>query len=148
MSSTGSRINACEVVIAQWPGLNRCERYLLGLGRGMWRPIWLVTTAREHRSVVLDGTDIAWMVGPILDGGLEYDPLVVAFALALRLDAVTARRSLLAAFDPAFSTSEAAGLGPFSHLVCRVSCLVAGWGHVASTTCWRSDLGVRHAAKA
>lgn len=66
--------------------------------------------------MVLNGANMAWMVGPVLDWGLEHYPLIVAFALALRLNAVAASRSLLAALDPTLSASEATGLCPFSHL--------------------------------
>jgi hypothetical protein len=67
--------------------------------------------------MILDRADMAWVIWPVLDGCFEDHPLVVALALALGLDAVGASRSLLAAFDAAFSASEAARLGAFPHLV-------------------------------
>jgi hypothetical protein len=66
--------------------------------------------------MILYGANMAWMIWPVLDGSLEDDSLVVAFTLPLRLDAVGAGRTLLAAFDATLSTCEAAGLGPLSHL--------------------------------
>lgn len=80
--------------------------------------VGLIASARQHRGVILYGADVARMIWPILNGSFEDHALVVAFALALRLDAVAASWSLLAALDPAFSTSEAASLGTFPHLVC------------------------------
>jgi hypothetical protein len=77
----------------------------------------LISSTGKHRGMVLYGTDVAWVVWPILNGSLEDYPLVVAFALPLRLDAVSTRRSLFSTLDTAFSTSEAPGLGPLSHLL-------------------------------
>jgi hypothetical protein len=67
--------------------------------------------------MILDRADMAWVIWPVLDRCLEDYPLVIALALALGFDAVGACRSLLAAFDAALSTCEAARLGTLPHLV-------------------------------
>ena len=89
--------------------------------------------------------DIAWMIWPVLDGGLEDDSLVVAFALALRLDAIGTCRTLFTALDAAFSAGEAPSLGPLSHLRARGAWKVAGWGDIASPS-RRSNVSVCHDA--
>lgn len=66
--------------------------------------------------MILYGADYAWMIGPVSNGWLEDDSLVVAFALAFGLDAVCTGRPLLTAFYASFSAGEAACLGPLSHL--------------------------------
>lgn len=62
------------------------------------------------------GADYPWVIWPVSHGWLEDDSLVVSFALAFRLDAVCAGRSLFTTFYASFSTGEAASLGPLSHL--------------------------------
>jgi hypothetical protein len=100
-------------------------------------PIGLITGAGQHRCVILYSTDVPWVVWPVLHGSFEHHPLVVAFALPFRLDAVSTRWPLFAAFNAALSTSEASSLGTFSHLrVRRGPCGVSGWRNIASTTCW------------
>jgi hypothetical protein len=66
--------------------------------------------------VVLYGADIAWMVWPVLDWSLEDYALIIALALALRLDAVAAGRTLLSTLDAAFSARQTASFGPLPHL--------------------------------
>jgi hypothetical protein len=97
--------------------MNGSERTFLSLGSGLRWLIWLVASARQHRRMILDRADMTWVIWPVLDGCFEDDSLVVALALALGFDAVGTSRSLLAAFDAAFPTSEAACLGSFPHLV-------------------------------
>jgi hypothetical protein len=70
--------------------------------------------------MILYGADCPWVVRPVPDRGFEDDSLVVAFALAFGFDAVGTGRPFLAAFYATFSTGEAAGLGPLSHL--RIWC--------------------------
>ena len=50
----------------------------------------------------------ARMIRPVPDGRLEDDALIVAFALAFRLDAVGTRRPLFATFDSPFAAIFAA----------------------------------------
>lgn len=59
---------------------------------------------------------MARMVRPVLDGCLEDDTLVVAFALALRLDAVGTSRALFAALDATFSACQTSRLRSLPHL--------------------------------
>jgi hypothetical protein len=93
----------------------------------------------------LDGTDMAWMVWPVLDGSFEDDALVVTFTLPLRLDAVVAGRTLFATFDATLPTCEAAGLGPLPHLgVGRAAWEITGRGYIASAACRRSNIGACH----
>lgn len=66
--------------------------------------------------MVLDGTDMPWMIWPVLDRGLEDDALVVPFTLTLRLDAVGTGRALFTALDATLPTGETSGLGPLPHL--------------------------------
>lgn len=66
--------------------------------------------------MVLYCADDTWMIRPVSNGGFEDNSLVVALALPLRLDAVATCRALLTALYAAFSTCEAAGLGPLPHL--------------------------------
>jgi hypothetical protein len=63
------------------------------------RMIRLVSSTRKHRGVVLYSTDITRVIRPVFNRSLEYDPLVVALALTLRLDAVGASRAFFSAFD-------------------------------------------------
>jgi hypothetical protein len=58
----------------------------------------------------------AGMVGPVPDGRLEDDTLIVAFALPLGLDAVSARRPLFSTLDASLSTGQAARLRSLPHL--------------------------------
>jgi hypothetical protein len=58
----------------------------------------------------------AWVVGPVPDGRLEDDALVVALALALGFDAVGASRPLFPTLYATFATSEAPSLRPLPHL--------------------------------
>lgn len=77
--------------------------------------------------MILYGADDSRMVGPVSHGRLEDNSLVIALALAFRLDAVAAGRPLLTALYATFSTSEAARLGPLPHLgICRRPS-PAGW---------------------
>lgn len=66
--------------------------------------------------MVLNGTDMTWMVRPVLDRRFEDDALVVAFALTLRLDAVGASRTFFTALDASFPTGKTSRLGSLSHL--------------------------------
>lgn len=56
------------------------------------------------------------MIRPVPNGSFEDNPLVVALALPLGLDAVGTCRALLPALYAPFSTCEAAGFGPLPHL--------------------------------
>ena len=56
------------------------------------------------------------MIRPVANGRFKDNSLVIALALAFRLDAVGAGRSLLTALYATFSAREAAGLGPLPHL--------------------------------
>jgi hypothetical protein len=56
------------------------------------------------------------MAGPVAEGRLEDETLVIALTLALGLDAVIARRTLFAALDAALSTGQTACLGPLPRL--------------------------------
>jgi hypothetical protein len=88
------------------------------------------------------------MIRPVLDWSFEHHPLVVAFALPLRLYAVPASRPFLAALDAAFPTREAAGLGTFPDFRARRgSWSICSGGGITSITCWRSRLSVRHASQ-
>ena len=125
-------VNASKVVVAQRP---RLESGILSLsGDREWLVLW-IAGAGQRRSVILYGADMTRVVWPVFDGSLEHDPLVVALALALRLNTVVAGRSLFATFDPAFSTSKAPGLGTFPHFVGRGSSGDAGGGRITSTPC-------------
>jgi hypothetical protein len=66
--------------------------------------------------MVLDCADMARMIWPVFNGGLEDHPLVVTLALALRLDAVGACGTLLSALYATLSTRETAGFCPLAHL--------------------------------
>jgi len=69
--------------------------------------------------MVLQGAHNTRMVGPVSDGRLEDNALVVALTLTLRLDAVRTGRPLLTALDPPLAAGEAAGLGPLPRLGSR-----------------------------
>jgi hypothetical protein len=66
--------------------------------------------------VILYSADDAWMIWPVTNWWFENDSLVVALALAFGLDAVVARRPLLATLYAALSAGETSSLGPLSHL--------------------------------
>ena len=71
--------------------------------------------------------DIAWMIRPVFDGGLEDDSLVVAFAITLRFDTVAACRTLFTALDATFSAGEAPRLGSLPHLGIWYGPWIPGW---------------------
>lgn len=79
----------------------------------------LITRTGQHRCVVLYSTDVPWVIWPVLDGRFEHYPLIVAFALPFRFDAVPTRWALFAAFNAALSASEAPSLGTLPHLRVR-----------------------------
>lgn len=93
----------------------------LSLTGRLWCLVRLIPCTGEHRSMILNGTDHAWMVGPVTNGRFEDYSLVVALALALGFDAIGTSRALLATLDTAFATRQATSLGPFAHLAdgCR-----------------------------
>lgn len=78
---------------------------------------------------------MTWMVRPVLHWRFEHDPLVVALALAFRLDAVPTGWSLFTALDAALAASEAAGLGTFPHLCVGRRPSVSRRRDIASTIC-------------
>jgi hypothetical protein len=98
--------------------------------------------------MILYGTDMPWMIWPVFNRGLEDHPLVITFALALRLDAIAASRAFFSTLDATFPTCEATSLGPFSHLcIGRGPRNVARWGYIASTIHWRGDVRICHDSK-
>ena len=54
--------------------------------------------------------------GPVADGRLEDNALIVAFAMSLGLDAIVASWPFLSALDATLATRETAGLGPLAKL--------------------------------
>jgi hypothetical protein len=58
---------------------------------------------------------MTWVVWPIFDRSLEDNSLIVAFALAFRLDAIAASWPLFSTLDTTLPTGEAAGLGSLPH---------------------------------
>lgn len=98
--------------------------------------------------MVLYSADITRVVRPVFNRGLEYDPLVVALTLTLRLDAVGASRAFFSAFDASLSTGKAAGLCPLTHLAAR-RCTreVASRRNVAGATWGRGSLSTLHGLK-
>lgn len=97
--------------------------------------------------MVLDRANMARMIWPVLNGGLEDHPLVVTLTLALRLDAVGACRTLLSALYATLSTRETAGLCPLPHLtISRCFWKVASGGDVAAAACWRGNLNACHSS--
>jgi hypothetical protein len=111
----------------------------------MLRTIRLISSPGKHRGMVLDCADMAWVVWPVLNWGLEDHPLVVALTLTLRLDAVGACRTLLSALYATLSTRETAGLCPLAHFaISRCSWEVASGGNVAAGACWRRNLSACH----
>jgi hypothetical protein len=79
----------------------------------------ITSTAWQHRRMILNGADMAWVVWPVLDGRLEDYSLVVAFALTFRLDTIAAGGTLLSALDAAFPARKTASLGSLPHLGIR-----------------------------
>lgn len=101
------------VEVSERSRLDRGEGGLRGL-RGGLCGTKACTSAREHRVVILQVGYHTRVIWPIPDGRLEDDALVIAFALAFRLDAVGTGRSFLAALDPPFAASQAPSLCPLS----------------------------------
>ena len=66
--------------------------------------------------MILNGTDHAWVVWPVADGGFENYSLIVALTLTLGFDAVAASRALLTTLDTAFAAGQATSLSPLAHL--------------------------------
>lgn len=99
--------------------LMRCQRswsycrwwylYKLHLGIGL-NPFW----HKRHAILEVDRRpSIREDLVALLSGSEDY-PLAIAFAMPLRLDAVLADRSLLAALNPSFATGQTTRLCPFS----------------------------------
>lgn len=117
-----------EIEVGQRPGPYRRQGVILRLSCARTAAIFRIPSARQHRAVVWQFTDDAWMVRPVPERRLEDDALIVPFTLSFGLDTVATRRPLLAALDAPFPTREAAGLCPLPHLgVRRGARAITGW---------------------
>ena len=97
----GGGIDIGEGELGQRPWLDGGQRVVLRLGGGLTGTV-SGSGARKHRIMILQCAHHARVVGPVADGRLEDDALIVALALPLGLDAVGAGRALLSAFDASF----------------------------------------------
>jgi hypothetical protein len=113
-----------------------------GLGRkcNMWRELLLAT--REASRVELESIRRTCNTTPAgFNGRLEDDALVVSLAMPLRLDAVSADGSFLAAFDTALSAGQASRFGPLAQSG------VGGRGRAGSQSARRRGLWFNHAMR-